>query len=293
MDFPHKKPKWVLPNKFSANSGVVYTFSDTPFIGAGGNADVYGCEDSHGNIYAVKILRENWQEAKGRFSDEIKFMKQVKHEFLVSHFDDGMIVGRSRDSRFPLRKFPFIVMDRAEKNLFAYLSEREWRVDYDIYAPQFRGLSAALQELHKEGIHRDIKPENILIKDERWLLGDFGLCTWLDDTKRNHLTPADAKVGPKYCPSPESINQSYSGKSTNIDESSDVYQLCAVFWLVLTGWYPLGQIKCNDYNCDGKNRLLFEKLLLALSYNKNKRPRNGSELLEIMHQVTIGQGLQS
>jgi len=296
MNFPNKKPKWILPDNFSANSGKVYTFISP--IGAGGNADVYECIDNNGNACAVKILKwdvaqpkQRFEQAKRRFEQEVSLMKQVKHEFLVSYFDDGIITGHPIDRRFPSCEFPFVIMDKAEENLFSYLEKCQWKVDYAIYAPQFRGLSAALGKLHEKAIHRDIKPSNILIKDELWLLSDFGLCTMADGSERIDVTLTNEKIGPKFCPSPESINQSYSGTSASIDASSDVYQLCAVFWLVLTGWYPLGQIKSDDYDNNEKNRLLFEKLLLALSHDKRKRPQNGSELFDIMYQVTIEQGL--
>jgi serine/threonine-protein kinase len=173
-------------------------------------------------------------------------------------------------------------MEKADQNLLDYMKSRS-KIGYEVYAPQFRGLSEALAELHKYAIHRDIKPENILIQGETWLIGDLGLCSYLSEEEHLDLTSDNEKIGPKFWLSPEAINRVYFGVE-EICPCSDVYQLCAVFWFVITYRHPQGIITESDSQDVDPN--ICRILVKSLSYDINMRPQNGRELFELMSGAT-------
>jgi len=124
--------------------------------------------------------------------------------------------------------------------------------------------------LHQYAIHRDIKPNNILIIGERWLLSDYGLCAFLDDDTEQ-LTKVNETVGPRFWMSPEANNRNV-GKDDEIDKSSDVFQLAAVFWFIINKTHPIGVLTRNDWHGSEK---LFEPVFNALHYDKKIRPKDG------------------
>ena len=135
-------------------------------------------------------------------------------------------------------------MELADCNLQDVIRE-EGALNYERYAGQFRGLAGALASLHEHAVHRDIKPENILIVGERWLLSDYGLCTFVNPDEED-LTPEGQNVGPKFWLSPEAHNRRL-GCEDEINAASDVFQLAAIFWYVATGRRPSGILTEDDW----------------------------------------------
>jgi len=286
---PRNQKKWTIGDSLVSDAGRVYHLENE--LGQGGNSVVFSViESMSGDEYAAKILLVQGDAAEKRFQQEIKLLRDVSHRYLVRFVDAGKSEATLKikaDEQGEKVSFPFVIMDKADSDLLIFLKSRDWHVDYTYYAPQFRGLASALAELHKKAIHRDIKPENILVKGETWLLSDLGLSVLTNIAEQIDVTQTNEIIGPRLWPSPESLNQSYKGCSSDIDTASDVYQLCAVFWLVLTGKHPLGQIKASDFTSDDKASLLFEKIFEGLSYNKVNRPIDGEKLVRMLNEATI------
>jgi serine/threonine-protein kinase len=251
-------------------------------LGVGGNAAVYECIDRQGNTWAIKFLLMNHNEkAKKRFSQEVGMLLKLNHPHIIKCVDHGESEGNDGKNNVSI---PFLIMEKADMNIVDYMRKVGADVGYDVYAPQIRGLADALNHLHKVAIHRDIKPENILVRGETWLLSDLGLCTAVDEDERIDVTKTHERIGPKYWLSPEATDRSYFG-TEGIDATSDVYQLCAVFWFIITRRYPLGVIETDDYaTYDGK---VCQELLKALKYNKGKRTPSGTALYESICNATI------
>ncbi len=289
LQSPRSNKVWIIGNSLISDTGRSFRLEDE--LGRGGNGVVFnGIDTISGDEYAIKVLLVQGGVAQKRFDQEIKLLREISHDYLIRFIDSGKteaVLKTKQNEKTEKVNFPFAVMEKADGDLLSFLKEQNWHIDYEIYAPQFRGLASALAELHKKAIHRDIKPENILTKGEKWLLSDLGLCALVNDNERIDVTQTNEIIGPRLWPSPESLNQSYQGYSDDICTASDVYQLCAVFWFVLTGKHPLGQIKPSDFNVDEGAALLFGKLLEALSYDKNWRPANGAELLGALNEATI------
>lgn len=251
-------------------------------IACGGNAVIHGCVDSAtGTEYAIKFLLASGIRRIRRFKQEINVIKQVNHEQLIKYIDDGFTLAKvGKEGR--TKKIPFLVMPKADQNLKEYIVSSGNKVSYEVYVAQFKGLTSALAALHGKALHRDIKPENILIKGETWFLSDLGLCKFFHHQQKD-ITHEQEAIGPRYWMSPEAINRMI-GNEDEIIQRSDVYQLCSIFWFVVTGRHPSGVVKKSDWT--GPQNI-FEPIFQSLSHNPSQRPMNANRLLELLNDATL------
>ena len=273
-----------VPDSISTPSGNNYELGER--IGGGGNGAVYECIDRSGNTLAIKFLLRFSQKSEARFKQETTILKKVNSPHIIKYIDDGCITGhtvRYNKVTDTVKEILFVVMEKADCNLAEYLKREETLVPYEVYAGQFRGLCEALAELHQYAIHRDIKPENILVKGEKWILSDFGLCQAVLPEERIDVTDYNEKIGPAFWMSPEAIDRYYFGGS-DIAACSDVYQLCAIFAFVLTKHYPGGIIV--DQSALNTTPELSALILNSLSNSTALRPKDGGELLNCYNEAT-------
>ena len=272
-------PNYKIDQKINCGANI-YEIMD--FIGCGGNSSVYECINQMGIEYAIKFQLVFSEVANLRFEKEIAIMLSVQHAHIIKIIDHGNIKGYKNGKKEDSIDIKFIIMEKADMNLREYLM-RENILPYSIYAAQLRGLAEALGVIHEVAFHRDIKPENILIKGDRWLISDFGLCKYIADTE--DITGDYAKIGPKFWMSPEAMDKVMFG-TNNISTYSDVYQLSAIFWLIINRKYPLGIISEQDWK--GEVNGLFKVLYSSLHNNCEKRPKNGKEFYKLITEATIG-----
>ena len=261
-----------LKSEIRTEEGYPYEIED--WIGRGGNATVFsGRQRSTGEECAIKFLMNTgWRNTK-RFLREVKLLKSMSGDHITRYHGTGRVTVRhhkgSRDNQLP-----FVVMELADSNLQDVMRE-EGPMSYERYAGQFRGLAGALASLHERAVHRDIKPENILVAGERWLLSDYGLCTFVNPDEED-LTPEGQNVGPKFWLSPEAHNRRL-GCNDEISAASDVFQMAAIFWYVVTGRQPVGIVTEDDWL--GGPEKLFCLLHRSLYHDFEKRPQDGIEFL--------------
>jgi serine/threonine-protein kinase len=276
-----------VPDRIAGLSGKKYELGER--IGGGGNGAVYECLDQAGNVLAVKFLLRLNKKSEARFKQEIRILKEVETSHIIKYIDDGAVEGtqyRQNRATGNTTEIPFVIMEKAECNLAEYLAKDSDSVPYEVYASQFRGLCEALAELHKHAVHRDIKPENILIKGDKWILSDFGLCQALLPEEQIDVTDDGEKLGPAFWMTPEAMDNIYF-KKDNIGTYSDVFQMGAVFAFVLTRHHPGGIIhQDNQLNTTPEISMLIKQ---ALSNDFNLRPQNGGELLRCYNVATIGE----
>jgi Serine/threonine protein kinase len=269
---------YSVPSEIVSVEGKTYELLER--IGSGGNGVVHECIDIHGNQYAVKFLLRFGQKITHRFLREVELMKTVRHHHLIKYIDSGITEVTSK--RNSSSKCHFVIMEKAEKNLLQLINSCEY-LTYDIYAPQFRGLAEALAVFHNVAIHRDIKPENILVKGENWILSDYGVSSYIEDSAIE-LTGEHEKIGPRFWMSPEAMSCCINANKS-IDMSSDVYQLCAVFWFVVTKAHPSGILTEDDWNDNDK--LIYNVMHKSLLHNHTRRPQSGQALYEEIYKATI------
>ncbi len=281
----HKRSEvFRISEKVKASSGKEYEISDR--VDCGGNAVVYRCvETISGEEFAIKFHLSLAPKRKQRFLREIELLRQIQHEQLIKYIDHGEVTG-SMGEKWSGRTLPrdvrlaFLVMPLADSNL-ATLLRGNGNLLYEDYIGQFKGLARALSVLHQKAVHRDIKPENILVMGETWMLSDFGLCKFHDCSEE--ITLDHEAVGPRYWMSPEAVNKAI-GNLDEISKRSDVFQLCSVFWFIVTGRHPGGCVSREDWS--GPENI-FKLLLDALSHDEKKRPSDGEQLAEFLDSVTL------
>lgn len=273
-----------VPDTIPTLSGNSYELGER--IGGGGNGAVYECIDRMGNVLAIKFLLRFSQKSEARFKQETAILKKVNSPHIIKYIDEGYVTGytvRRNNVTDVSKEILFVIMEKADCNLADFLSREKAFIPYEIYAGQFRGLCEALAELHQYAIHRDIKPENILVKGEKWILSDFGLCQALLPEERIDVTDYNEKIGPAFWMSPEAVDRHYFG-SADISACSDVYQMCAIFAFVLTKHYPGGII--TDQSTLNTTPEISSLILAALSNVSSLRPQDGTELLDRYNAAT-------
>jgi eukaryotic-like serine/threonine-protein kinase len=263
----------IVDRIIKTDQGLTYEIEDE--IGWGGNCTIYRCYDvSSGEAFAVKIIGINKANRIKRFEQEIEILSAMDHEHIIRCFGAGKLTGEFAGKNGPIqKKLPFCILELASMNLRQHLEFQNWRIPYEKYISQFRGLASALAELHSQVIHRDIKLENILVIGEKWVLADLGLCAGFVRLKPA-LTYPDEPLGPLFFMSPEAVDRFVCSKG-EIIAASDVFQLASVFWVVINRSHPTGVVERADWT--GPEHL-FEPLFKCLAHNKDHRPSNGAAL---------------
>lgn len=265
---------FALNGEIRSEEGHLYELEE--WVGRGGSGAVFkGQRQTTGDPCAIKFLMTPGLTKTKRFLREVRLLKTIHGDHVTRYHGSGRVAAThfTHKRRFRDMQLPFVIMELADRNLQEVM-EKEGAIRYERYAGQFRGLAQALAMLHEQAVHRDIKPENILIVGERWLLSDYGLCTFVKPGEEE-LTLEGQNVGPKFWLSPEAHNRRL-GHSDEINAASDVYQLAAIFWYVATGRHPSGIVTEDDWTGPAK---LFPLLHRSLFHDWRRRPRNGEEFL--------------
>lgn len=205
-------------------SGVV-----TSILGEGGVAIVYEIWNEYlGITRAVKLLRPNYTaESRARFSTEMKFLAQLKHQNIIEIHAVGEWNG-----------LPYIEMERIYGSSLYHILRSRGALPVEICVSIAVMVCRALNFTHnceykmngktyKGILHRDLKPANIMISDNGVVkLMDFGIAT---PTNVSMHTVEGTVVGSLNYISPEQI----SGKE--IDTRTDHYSFGCVLYEMLTG----------------------------------------------------------
>lgn len=203
---------------------------------------------------AVKKLRaeQRTPAALLRFAEEVRVIGALEHPSIVPVHDVGI---DENGHHYAVMKFlEGETMEQIIEKLREGSPEHVRRFSYDYRAQVFAKVCEAIRFAHsKKIIHRDIKPANIMI-------GPFGEVTvvdWgiakrigtkdpdnLDATSERDQHESDARlvrtrvgavIGTPLYMSPEQA----AGRNDELDERSDVFALCMVFFEFLALEHPL------------------------------------------------------
>lgn len=208
-------------------SGNIITFRKGRRIGKGGNGGVYEIEVLSGDMpkdLVVKILHYIDQQRIERFRREIKVLIDLTNEGI-----EGIMPVIDYKCPEEIKKDDEIwyVMERAVP--FSIRKQKEMRKTFLCVLSDMLLLAKTISVLHQRGIaHRDIKPDNILIRDNRFVLTDFGL-VWTINGDR--LTQRNERLGPYKIMPPELEN--YDGETDIQYMPTDVYLFAKVLWMMI------------------------------------------------------------
>lgn len=190
-------------------------------VGSGGFADVYKARRKEdGLIVAMKIpkVKPNETTPVDDFLKEAEIWSKLEHPYIVNVVEYGT------------KPVPWIAMEYMDngslRQMIGKLSLR------DAMSTAIKLCDALCYTHNHYGIiHRDIKPENILYdKNNNPKLADWGLVKVMLS-----LTKKEVGMTLQYA-SPEQTNSDKYGKT---DRQTDIYQLGAVLYEMVTGQNPI------------------------------------------------------
>lgn len=243
------------------------------WVSSGQNGTVYRCTNESNEMLAVKFLHALDLQRRERFDFECLILEELAHPRVLKVLDVGEVETTWKDP------IPFMITDLLDGNLMAEVS-----TSGPIAAERVKALALQICEgfeyVHAQGIiHRDIKPGNFLLRGGELVIGDFGLAkTHTDEGRarffREDLTLDNEQIGPQSFMSPELIRYARD-KTFPVDHRSDIFQIGAVLWFLLTGFPPCGVLGPADDPTQGRFFPVLEKAMRA---QPNDRFQNVADL---------------
>ncbi len=199
-------------------------------IGSGGMGVVYRAH--HAMLRrptAVKLLapEKTGEDNLNRFEREVQFTSQLSHPNTVAIYD----YGRTPDGMF------YYAMEYLDGINLSRLVAKDGPQPEARVIHLLMQACGSLAEAHSVGlVHRDIKPSNLMLCERGGLQDvvkvlDFGLVRQIDHPDEKSLADATGSLtGTPLYLSPEAIRE-----PREVDAQSDLYQLGAVAYFLLTG----------------------------------------------------------
>jgi len=200
-------------------------------LGKGGMGEVYRAEDLKlGQTVALKFLPKSLaqtEEARERFTREVRLARQVSHPNVCRVFDIGEISETSDAGKTITHTF--LTMEFVDGEDLASLMRRIGRLPPDKAVEIARQMCAGLAAAHEHGIiHRDLKPANIMLDGRgRVRITDFGLAGLAAE-----IEGTEARAGTPAYMSPEQF------AGGDVTPKSDLYSLGLVLYEIFTGKRP-------------------------------------------------------
>ena len=253
------------------------------------NADMRGNKGASSNVFllqdplgeepdrVIKICKSPYV-SKGqdrrllRFGREVRAFEEVQARGIagiIGYFASGV-------TNLAGLKVKYIVLEKATMDLAEYLERNKFQFTLSQRVNFCFNLLSCLSNLHQARIyHRDIKPDNILIVDREMKIGDLGLVKFRD--RDASMDFDNEKIGPAGWLSPEATNKMLTFKKTmganydcDINTNSDIFQLGKLFWYILQGNAPTGQVQRADAKFEDDD--LFNIIFSMIQYDQRRRP---------------------
>ncbi len=266
---PASGPKFYFPPELESR------YVDIRHIGRGGVAHVFAAHRKSDNrLVAVKIPI-SFDEVTGKcFLNEIAAWQALRHKNIVEVLEVNIL------------PVPYVEMEYVPGSLEAVAKPLPvWKAVHLVH-----GIADGLAYAHAHGIiHRDIKPHNILVTGEFVpKITDWGMSKVIATTMEKSSV---AGFSLSYA-APEQVSPAEFGRT---DVRTDIYQLGALFYELVTGSIPFGGESIvevgnaivredptppTEYNPEAE---AVEKIILkCLAKNPADRYQSADELLDAL-----------
>ncbi|WP_297073769.1 serine/threonine-protein kinase [Thermococcus sp.] len=266
---------------------LLQRYEPLEFLGEGGFARVYKVRrKKDGKVVALKIPRIDERTSK-TFLREVSTWFQLNHPNIVKLYDADILP-------VPYLEMEFVEGANVGGKVVRTLEKLSKPVDEQTALRIVRGIAEGLKHAHSKGIyHLDLKPGNVLLKSDLTpKITDWGLA------KIGTMSSGRSVMGytPLYA-APEHLMPSKYG---NTDAGTDVWQLGAIFYELLTGKVPFegytyeevfGKITDENYRHKPPSEFnpalakydgIFEKLLAK---RKEERYQSVEEFLKDLNEL--------
>ncbi|MGA2161762.1 MAG: NosD domain-containing protein [Methanoregula sp.] len=266
---PATGPKFYFPPELESR------YVDIRHVGRGGVAHVFAAHrTSDHRLVAVKIPI-SFDEVTGKcFLNEITAWQKLRHKNIVEVLEVNIL------------PVPYVEMEYVPGSLEAVAKPLPvWKAVHLVH-----GIADGLAYAHAHGIiHRDIKPHNILVTgDFVPKITDWGMSKVIATTMEKSSV---AGFSLSYA-APEQVSPAEFGRT---DIRTDIYQIGALFYELVTGSIPFGgesivevgnaivrddPIPPTEYNPDAE---AVEKIILkCLAKNPADRYQSAADLLDAL-----------
>lgn len=234
----------------------------------GGQGIVYFVQNKNENdnrLYALKMLKDT-----DRLKNKVRFINEIKAIQKIGFHDNIIKIHENIDINNHSGIF-YYVMEIADKSLQDFISDKNLCIEE--CARIFNGICNGVKYIHnKRIIHRDLKPQNILFINNVPKVADFGICLFLDQTKR--CTHIKERVGPINYMAPELED----GLNLDVDFRADIYSLGKILYFILSGGrifsrekYDLTDFKLINIKSDERYEVFDEFFSKTITYQVEKR----------------------
>lgn len=223
-------------------------YTDIVPVGSGGFAMVYSAYRTHDNQkVAIKIPMRSDERAGRSFLHEIRVWETLHHPNIVEVMATNIL------------PFPYVEMEYVSGSVEGLAKP----VDICLAAKIVHGIAEGIRYAHaRRCIHRDIKPQNILLtKTMVPKITDWGISKVLEErAKKTTLAGFSLSYA-----APEQIAPERFGST---DERTDIWQIGAVFYELVTGSTPF----YGDSMMEVVSETLEEDPILPSDYNPDASP---------------------
>lgn len=249
--------------------------------GKGKNSSVFRAVDPDGeeDDMIVKFCRfHNGVKGEEAHKKRLRFLREIDAlRFALGRTQGDYIVQIMGDGYFQLdsqHSVRYYAMEEADCDLSDYLVQNPLHLQQKLLLCY--SIMQGLEALHELDIyHRDLKPENILFVGSQWKIADLGYCRSRDDDF--DIDIPHEKIGPAGLMSPEATNNLLAnrehplfGGDCDIDKKSDIYQMGMLFWFIMQGDIPTGQLAVEDFR-ESDIDVYSKGIMPMLQHSKNRR----------------------
>ncbi|ADI31614.1 serine/threonine protein kinase [Staphylothermus hellenicus] len=214
LDFRERANSFRVLRKEDFAPELASYYSDAEYVGGGGFGRVFKARRRDGKIVAVKIPVSLDREAGKSFIRELEAWKRLRHRNIIKLYDYNIL------------PIPYLEMEYADRSL----EDLEKPMDVGEAARIILEVAEGLKYAHMNGIiHGDLKPQNILLLGNTPKITDWGLAKFRKEDRSPRISP----FTPLYA-APEQLLEKFG----EVDERTDIWQLGAVFYELVTGRPP-------------------------------------------------------